>query len=58
VKNELENPNKQIADIAFCTIPKNRIFHGGIIAKGSGMIKNGKNGKGIASRCYPKSIAR
>lgn len=35
---------------AFCTILKNRIFHGGILAKGSGMIKNGENGKGIASR--------
>jgi len=35
---------------------KNRIFHGGILAKGSGMIKNGENGKGIASRWYPKTL--
>jgi len=56
VKTELENPNKQITDIAFCTILKNRIFHGGILAKGSGMIKNGENGKGIASRWYPKTL--
>jgi hypothetical protein len=27
-----------------------------IIAKGSGMIKNGENGKGIASRWYPKTL--
>lgn len=56
VKAELDNPNKQITDIAFCTILKNRIFHGGILAKGSGMIKNGENGKGIASRWYPKTL--
>jgi DNA adenine methylase len=56
VKVELENPNKEIHDVAFCTILKNRVFHGGIIAKGAGMIKNGENGKGIASRWYPKTL--
>lgn len=56
VNRELENPHKQLHDIAFCTILKNRIFHGGILAKGSGMIKNGENGKGIASRWYPKTL--
>jgi len=56
IKAELEKPEKQIADIAFCTILKNRIFHGGILAKGSGMIKNGENGKGISSRWYPKTL--
>jgi|SRR3990167_3974864 len=55
-KKELEKPNKQIQDIAFCTILKNRIFHGGIIAKGSGLIKNGENGKGINSRWYAKTL--
>src|SRR5690554_5057673 len=56
VKAELDKPNKQIHDIAFCTILKNRIFHGGILAKGSGMIKNGEKGKGITSRWYPKTL--
>ncbi len=56
VKAELENPNKELHDIAFCTILKNRVFHGGILAKGSGMIKNGENGKGITSRWYPKTL--
>jgi len=56
VKAELENPNKQLQDIAFCTTLRNRVFHGGILAKGSGMIKNGENGKGIASRWYPKTL--
>ncbi|MDR1882755.1 MAG: DNA adenine methylase [Prevotella sp.] len=54
VKSELDKPDKQLHDIAFCTILKNRIFHGGILAKGSGMTKNGENGKGIASR--PKTL--
>jgi len=56
IKVELDNPNKSLHDIAFCTILKNRIFHGGILAKGSGMIKNGENGKGLASRWYPKTL--
>lgn len=56
VKAELENPNKKLQDVAFCTILKNRVFHGGILAKGSGMIKNGENGKGITSRWYPKTL--
>jgi DNA adenine methylase len=56
IKTELDKPNKLPQDIAFCTILKNRIFHGGILAKGSGMIKNGENGKGLASRWYPKTL--
>ncbi|MFM7853680.1 MAG: DNA adenine methylase, partial [Flammeovirgaceae bacterium] len=56
VKIEFEKQNKKIHDVAFCTILKNRIFHGGILAKGSGMIKNGENGKGIFSRWYPKTL--
>ena len=56
VKAELDKPNKLIHDIAFCTILKNRVFHGGILAKGSGMIKNGENGKGLSSRWYPKTL--
>ncbi len=56
IKVELDKPNKTVHDIAFCTILKNRIFHGGILAKGSGMIKNGENGKGISSRWYPKTL--
>jgi len=43
---------------AFKTIIKNRTFHGGILAKGSGIIKYGENGKGITSRWYPKTLAK
>jgi DNA adenine methylase len=47
---------KSLQEQAFTTILKNRIFHGGIITKGSGLIKHGENGKGIKSRWYPKTL--
>ena len=56
IKAEFEKTDKQLHDIAFCTILKNRVFHGGIITKGAGLIKNGENGKGIYSRWYPKTL--
>jgi DNA adenine methylase len=43
---------------AFKTIIKNRTFHGGILAKGSGLIKYGEKGKGINSRWYPQTLAK
>lgn len=43
---------------AFQTILKNRTFHGGILADGSGFLKYGENGKGIKSRWYPRTLAR
>jgi DNA adenine methylase len=56
IKTELNNSKKEQQDIAFCTILKNRVNHGGILAKGSGMIKMGENGKGITSRWYPRTL--
>jgi DNA adenine methylase len=53
---EFNRTHKTLHDTAFCTILKNRVFHGGILAKGSGMIKNGESGKGIQSRWYPKTL--
>jgi DNA adenine methylase len=43
---------------AFQTILKNRTFHGGILAPGSGALKNGENGKGVRSRWYPETLQR
>jgi DNA adenine methylase len=43
---------------AFKTIIKNRTFHGGILAKGAGLIKHGENGKGVNSRWYPQTLAK
>ena len=45
-------------DLAFQTVLKNRTAHGGILADGDGVLKNGENGKGILSRWYPQTIAR
>ena len=58
VKAELQTEPRSIREQAFQTILKNRTFHGGILAKGSGLIKNGENGKGISSRWYPKTLAK
>ena len=52
----LKKEGKTVKEQAFSTILKNRIFHGGIITKGSGLIKNGEKGKGIKSRWYPKTL--
>lgn len=54
--NILQKEKKTINELAFSTILKNRIYHGGIIAKGSGMLKKGENGKGIKSRWYAKTL--
>ena len=56
VEKELANDKRSARENGFRTILKNRILHGGIIAKGSGFIKTGENGKGISSRWYPKTI--
>ncbi len=41
---------------AFQTLLRNRINHGGILAPGSGKLKHGENGKGLASRWYPQTL--
>jgi DNA adenine methylase len=56
VRTELQKISQDVEQQAFCTILKNRVLHGGIITKGSGFIKDGENGKGIASRWYPKTL--
>ena len=58
VKKLLSEKPLQKRDKAFQTILKNRTAHGGILADGAGIIKNGENGKGIHSRWYPATIAK
>jgi len=43
---------------AFRTIVKNRVQRGGILAPGAGLVKQGENGKGLASRWYPETLKR
>jgi DNA adenine methylase len=58
VHEEFDKPIVTLQDRAFKTILKNRTFHGGILAPGSGLIKNGEAGRGLASRWYPETLAR
>ena len=58
VREELAKPATSIRKKAFQTILKNRTYHGGILAPGSGLIKHGENGKGIHSRWYPATLAK
>lgn len=57
-KIALEKEPKDTFQKAFQTILRNRVSHGGIMAPGSGLIKNGENGKGISSRWYPGTLAK
>ena len=55
---ELQKKSECLKEKAFQTIIKNRTFHGGILAEGSGFLKNGESGKGILSRWYPGTLAK
>jgi DNA adenine methylase len=58
VIQEIKKAPKTLREKAFQTILKNRTFHGGILAEGSGFLKYGENGKGILSRWYPATLAK
>lgn len=58
LREELGKPPRSTREMAFQTILKNRTFHGGILAPGSGVLKRGENGRGILSRWYPETLAR
>lgn len=58
VMEEIKKTPDTQREKAFQTILKNRTFHGGILAEGSGFLKYGENGKGIRSRWYPATLAR
>jgi len=46
-----------IVERGFRTLVLNRTRRGGILEPGAAFIKNGENGKGLASRWYPKTIS-
>lgn len=45
-------------ELAFQTIVRNRVQHGGIMAPGASLMKEGENGRGIRSRWYPLTLVR
>ncbi|MBI4459206.1 MAG: DNA adenine methylase [Acidobacteria bacterium] len=51
------NPKNQF-DRAFQTILRNRVQRGGIMAPGASLMKRGENGRGLASRWYPETLAK
>lgn len=58
VNEVLTSKPASIQEKAFRTILKNRTYHGGILAPGAGLIKNGENGKGLRSRWYPETLRK
>ena len=58
VQKELERDVTEVREVAFTTILRNRCFHGGILADGAGLMKQGENGKGISSRWYPGTLRK
>ncbi|MCS6887432.1 MAG: DNA adenine methylase [Chloroflexus sp.] len=54
----LNRPAATVRERAFQTILRNRTLRGGILADGASFLKHGENGKGIASRWYPQTLAR
>lgn len=57
VRRRLDKPPTTLRERAFHTLLKNRVYHGGILAPGSGVMKMGENGKGIGSRWYPRTLS-
>ena len=57
-RKTLSTAPDSLREKAFQTVLKNRIYHGGILANGSGMIKYGENGKGLHSRWYPQTLKK
>lgn len=49
---------EEVRDAAFQTIIRNRAQRGGIMARGASLMKAGENGRGIASRWYPSTLAK
>lgn len=58
INNSIHLAGKGTKERGFATIVRNRTNHGGILAKGSGMIKTGEGGRGLASRWYPTTLAK
>jgi len=54
----VDRPTRDDLDLAFRTLLRNRVQRGGILAPGASLIRTGENGRGIACRWYPQTLAR
>lgn len=52
----LSRPYVTELERAFATILRNRVQRGGILAPGASLMKLGENGRGVASRWYPRTL--
>lgn len=57
VAHALDNTPGSTRQLAFQTILRNRVQHGGILAPGAGRMRAGERGKGLTSRWYPQTLA-
>lgn len=58
VNTELEKAPATLEEKAFQTLLRNRVSHGGKLAPGSGLLKNGEAGRGLESRWYPNTLRK
>ena len=58
IHDVISHASDGVKERGFSTIVRNRTNHGGILAKGSGVIKTGENGKGIGSRWYAGTLVK
>ncbi|MBN1942712.1 MAG: DNA adenine methylase [Phycisphaerae bacterium] len=58
VQQVLTAKHRTVSGLAFATILRNRVQHGGILAPGAAFMRKGENGKGIQSRWYPETLAK
>lgn len=58
LREVVERKTPSVHERAFQTILKNRTYRGGILASGSAPLKNGENGRGIASRWYAETLKK
>ena len=58
VSHLLAKSPRSTRELAFQTIVRNRTSHGGILAEGSGLLKRGEKGKGVASRWYGATLQK
>ena len=58
VKRLLATQERDDRTTAFRTLVRNRTNYGGILAAGASIVRAGENGRGVASRWYPQTLAR
>jgi DNA adenine methylase len=56
VTRELEQSITELRDRAWITLLRNRVSHGGIMARGAGILRRGEDDHGLKSRWYSKTL--